>query len=882
MLNTFNPNVHKMSSPPASRSFLGLLGVQLLVVSLLVTTAHFVRTVNLAFIDDHVRLVQCREQLDEVSKVLTKLYPSAPGSPVQDQQRRLLTRVMIPAALPDHFHLRIGQDIAAEIVDVQQAAAGFDSAWQGARSGKQEHEDRNGDTRVPSAIGRLWHALDALRDGVDRLDDEDFSRFEAVQRARWLVVVLITLDWVLILFAFGYAVQLHRRFGREQLARFSIELELAAERTALEERVQVRTAALEAEVKERNRAERLNWGRNRTLEMLARNEPTSDILQALANTVAEYRSTWLCLFHSVEGSSLKLIASSGLNNKLTQHFRSISTGFTGAPESVAFASGKPHWILDLGLEGNPWSELLRANGLVSAWSAPFVAPKAGALGTLTIYTLLKWEPSDADIQMLEMASHLASLVLERSHLQAQLIEHAYHDSLTGLPNRRLGRDRLSTAAAHADRAGSRIAVVWIDLNRFKEINDRYGHPVGDAVLQQAAQRLSARLRASDTLARMGGDEFMAVVEGVRSRAEGEKTASDLLQVLASPMQIAELQVVVSASIGIAFYPEDGKTVDSLAQHADQAMYAAKYGSHGVCSFSPDMDRDPAERRELETELKHALEFGGFTIAYQPMCRPNGALDGLEALLRFSSPRLGNVPPSHFIPVAEEGKLIVPIGEWVLREVCRQSREWQKAGGHGLPIAVNISALQFAREDFADTVAEILTETGMPGRSLVLELTESTVMRDFHESARQMKRLKRLGVRIAIDDFGTGYSSLSYLHRLPIDVLKIDRSFMETLNEPEGTRPIVEAVVSMAHTLGLLVVAEGVETAEQLDTLHLCGCDIIQGYLFSRPLQKDMVAAILKSGRLTAGFEPVSPGKSALPRGEMILGPPATSISVGYS
>jgi EAL domain-containing protein (putative c-di-GMP-specific phosphodiesterase class I) len=241
-------------------------------------------------------------------------------------------------------------------------------------------------------------------------------------------------------------------------------------------------------------------------------------------------------------------------------------------------------------------------------------------------------------------------------------------------------------------------------------------------------------------------------------------------------------------------------------------------------------------------------------------------------LRFSSPRLGNVPPSHFIPIAEEGQIIVPIGDWVLREVCRQSREWEKAGFHVAPIAVNISAQQFAHDDFADTVAEILTETGMSGKNLVLELTESTVMRDFHESARQMKRLKRLGVRIAIDDFGTGYSSLSHLHRLPIDVLKIDRSFMETLNVPEGTRPIVEAVVSMAHTLGLLVVAEGVETAEQLATLHLCGCDVIQGYFFSRPVQKDMAAAILKSGRLTAGSEPVSPAKPDSPTREMILAP----------
>jgi EAL domain-containing protein (putative c-di-GMP-specific phosphodiesterase class I) len=277
-----------------------------------------------------------------------------------------------------------------------------------------------------------------------------------------------------------------------------------------------------------------------------------------------------------------------------------------------------------------------------------------------------------------------------------------------------------------------------------------------------------------------------------------------------------------------------------------------------------MDQEPAERRELEAELNHALETGGFTIAYQPLCLPDGSLQGFEALLRFCSPRLGNVPPCDFIPLAEETQLIVPLGEWVLREVCRQGREWREAGIPVSSIAVNISALQFARDDFADTVAEILEETGQPAEMLVLELTESTVMHDFAESARQMERLKRLGVRIAIDDFGTGYSSLSYLHRLPIDVLKIDRSFMENLSEPDGTRPIVDAVLSMAHTLGLHVVAEGVETAEQLDTLREGQCDLIQGYFFSRPVQAKQAAAFLESGRLKGEERPDLPVVSPFP------------------
>jgi diguanylate cyclase (GGDEF)-like protein len=849
LFDTSDVDRHQPPSSLTSGRFLALLALQLIAVSLLLAVARQVYNVNLEFVDRHSRLVQLRQQIEELSEILTKISMATPGSPEEEQQFTLLSAELNPGGTLIPSLVSSVPELSSETTDMQQAAAALTTARQAARGDRRGLPELKSDAGVSSAVTRLWHTVDALRSGVDRLDDASFNQFEAIQQTRWVAFALVAINWLLILFAFGYAVRLHRRLGREELARFTIESELAAERTALEKRVQARTAALEAEVRERQRAERLNRGRNHTLEMLARNEPTTDILQILANTVAEYRSTWLCLFHSVEGSSLKLVASSGVSDKLMHHFRSISTDFTGAPESVALASGKPHVILDLGQERKPWSELLRANGLLSVWSAPFFAPKAGALGTLTIYTLLKWEPSPADIEMLEMACHMAALVLERSRLQAQLIDHAYHDSLTGLPNRRLGRDRLSSATSRAARAGDRMAVLWIDLDRFKQINDQFGHPVGDAVLQQTAQRLSGRLRSSDTLARMGGDEFMAILEGVGDREEVEATASELLDILTCPMQIGELELNISASIGISLYPEDGTTVDSLSQHADQAMYAAKFGCCGIMSFSAGMDREPAERRELEAELSHALETGGFTIAYQPLCLPDGMLNGFEALLRFNSPRFGNVPPSHFIPIAEEAQLIVPIGEWVLREACRQNREWLKAGYPVASIAVNISALQFARDDFADTVAEILLETGQSPANLVLELTESTVMRDFTESARQMKRLKRLGVRIAIDDFGTGYSSLSYLHRLPIDVLKIDRSFMETLNEPEGTRPIVDAVLSMAHTLGLSVVAEGVETAEQLTTLRQSGCDVIQGYFFSRPVKPDRAAIFLQSGRL---------------------------------
>jgi diguanylate cyclase (GGDEF)-like protein len=842
-----------------------LLAVQLVGISILLLLARQMFIVNLGFIGQHRRLVHGRQQMDQIAARLTAFAEAEPGTEERERQIEEVSRALRPGAASAEFLSDSAADLPAETAAVQQAASELSRVWEAAQS---RGRDSRGRLQLESGVStyactmRLWHTLDRLRGGIDRLDEEGFNRFENIQQVRWLGFVLVAINWALILVSFGYAVQLYRRLRNEELARFLMRSELASERAALEKRVQGRTAALEAEVFERQRAERLNRGRNRMLEMVARNEPIADIFNVLAATVADFRSTWTTAVHSLSSGSLKLMASAGLNDKIKQHLRSISTSFAGAPESLALASGDECLIEDLGAEHKPWSELLRANGLVSVWSAPFVAAGSEALGTLSVYSLLQWKPSAADMEMLEMARHMAALVLERSRLQAQLIEHAYHDSLTGLPNRRLARDRIANGIKRAARSGQGMAVLWIDLDRFKQVNDQYGHPVGDAVLQQVSERLSGRLRTSDTLARMGGDEFMVLVEGTSTREAAEGVAVDLLAVLAQPMKIEELELGISASIGIALYPEDGTTGDSLAQHADQAMYAAKFGCCGFRAFSLEMDREPAERRELEAELSQALENGGFTLAYQPQCLPDGAVEGFEALLRFHSPRLGEVPPSRFIPIAEETQLIVPLGAWVLREVCRQSEAWKLAGHTAVPIAVNISALQFAQDDFADTVAGILSGSGAPGAALVLELTESIVMNDFTESARQMERLKRLGVRIAIDDFGTGYSSLSYLHRLPIDVLKIDRSFIENLNQPDGSGPIVEAVLSMAHTLGLRVVAEGVETARQLDTLEQRGCDLIQGYLFSRPVPAEVAAGFLRSGRVERS-DPADPGAAPI-------------------
>ena len=820
-----------------------LLSIQLVAVVLGLGLTYHLRQVNADFLDRYEYLDRTRIRITQISDRLQDLQQQIQQSPANAKQGAIAQDVLIDlmglsASLTDS-----PVELSGQVAAVNQTVAELKNGALAVRVGKAGGS-------APDLIARIAKAewsLNTLRQGVDALDSANIAQVRENRLISYWKNGFEIFACVLIVCSFVFAIRLHRRTRHEELARFKMEQEMAAERRDMERRIQTRTMALEDEIGERKRVERLSRGRNRILEMVASNEPVVEILQVLAMTIAEFSSTWACAVHIMNAGSLDLVASSGLNPRILQKIRTISMGFSGAPESVAISCGRAHLIVDLGQEHKTWSELLRAHGLQSAWSAPFIAADGIALGTLTVYTLLKWNPSEADIEMLESARNMAAMVVERSRFQTQLLEHAYQDSLTGLPNRRTGRDRLESATARAERAGSRIAVLWIDLNRFKHINDQYGHPVGDAVLQHVAERLSSRLRASDTVARMGGDEFMALIEGVAGSAEAEALSADLLHLLAQPMKIGGQDLTVTASIGICIYPDDAKTVDSLAKRADKAMYAAKFDHCGVLSFSPEMDKESSQRAQLEDELSRALESNAFSLVYQPICQRDGVLQGFEALLRFHSPKLGSVSPAHFIPIVEEMQLIVPIGEWVLRETCLQIGKWREDGHDSVSVSVNISPVQFARHDFADTVEAILAETGQQGTSLVLELTEGSVMHDFTESSCQMKRLKDLGVRIAIDDFGTGYSSLSYLHRLPIDVLKIDRSFIEKLEEPDGTRPIVEAVLSMARTLGLSVVAEGVETLPQLNLLIESNCDLVQGYYFSRPIGTEVAASFLKSG-----------------------------------
>ena len=427
---------------------------------------------------------------------------------------------------------------------------------------------------------------------------------------------------------------------------------------------------------------------------------------------------------------------------------------------------------------------------------------------------------------------------------------AYHDPLTGLPNRLLFHDRLAQAIERARRARQLLTVMLVDLDRFKLINDSLGLETGDQIIKGVADRLVGTLRKSDTVARLGGDEFMLLLLGTNGAEAAAKVAQKVLEALRPPLQVDAHELTTSASIGIALFPHDGDDADSLIKNADNALSRAKeQGRNHYQFYTDDMNAAAFERLMLESRLRRALEQGEFVIHYQPkVSLADGAVLGVEALLRWFHPDHGLVPPAEFIPLAEETGLIVPIGAWVLRTACAQVRRWHRLGHPKLELAVNLSARQFQEKDLVATIAAAVEESGMPAALLELELTESVIMRDAPEAARRLKELTALGIRLAVDDFGTGYSSLGYLRAFPISSLKIDRSFVRDVDRDPNSAALAQAIIALASSLKLKVVAEGVETREQLDILRRCGCQELQGFVFSRPLPPDDVLALLEQGR----------------------------------
>jgi len=435
---------------------------------------------------------------------------------------------------------------------------------------------------------------------------------------------------------------------------------------------------------------------------------------------------------------------------------------------------------------------------------------------------------------------------------SEQIEHlAYHDSLTGLPNRAMFIDRLIMGLSRAERRGAGIAILFIDLDRFKEINDSLGHTIGDQLLKLVAQRLRTTTRGTDSLARFGGDEFTLMLDGLVRIEDATNVAQKIIEALRVPFQVGERELFVSGSVGMSFYPDDGVDADTLVRNADTAMYRAKeQGRDGYQLYAPAMNARALERLALEQLLRKSITNDELTLHYQPLVHIEGSrrVFGVEALLRWNHPELGIVAPGHFIAAAENSGLIIPIGSWVLRKACAQAKSWTKALGSPLIVSVNLSARQFQQPNLVDDVKEALAESQLDPTQLELEITESSAMQNAENTVRTLRELKRVGVRISMDDFGTGYSSLSYLKRFPIDTLKLDQSFVRDIVTDSDDGAIATAVLAMGQSLGLEVIAEGVEQEDQLDYLRLRGCTRFQGFFFSHPLVAEKVVAFVKGLR----------------------------------
>jgi diguanylate cyclase (GGDEF)-like protein/PAS domain S-box-containing protein len=442
----------------------------------------------------------------------------------------------------------------------------------------------------------------------------------------------------------------------------------------------------------------------------------------------------------------------------------------------------------------------------------------------------------------------------------QITHSAEHDFLTGLPNRMLLNDRVNQAIAMAPRHHKRVAVLFLDLDGFKHINDSLGHPTGDKLLQSIAKRLVECVRASDTVSRQGGDEFVVLLSEVERSEDTAITARRMLQAVAEAHSIDHHDLHVTTSIGVSVFPDDGLDAETLIKNADTAMYQAKEnGRQSYKFFKPAMNVRAVERQAIEESLRRALERQEFAVHYQPkVSLKTGEITGAEALLRWTHPVRGPIPPGQFIPIAEDCGLIRPIGNWILREACRQARAWLDAGLPLASMAVNISAVQFRNENFLQGVFSTLEETGLDPKYLELELTESVLMKHAESTEVILKTLRARGVQLAVDDFGTGYSSLSYLRRFAIDALKIDQSFVRQITTTPSETTIVTAVISMGRSLNLRVVAEGVETTEELAFLQAHQCDQAQGYYFSRPVAAPQFADLLGTQCARSSLSPLGP------------------------
>jgi diguanylate cyclase (GGDEF)-like protein/PAS domain S-box-containing protein len=597
------------------------------------------------------------------------------------------------------------------------------------------------------------------------------------------------------------------------------------------------------DVTERKRAEILRDGQAKILEMIARAVRLEDVLTQLADLVETQMQGIFCsiLLLDADGKRLRHGAAPSLPEAYWRAVDGIEVGpMVGSCGAAVF---RREAVIVPDVEVDPlWTTfccLALEHGLRSSWSMPIVSHQGVVLGTFGLYSSSVREPKPAEMDLITSCIRLAAIAIERKLAEDRIHFMAHHDPLTGLPNRALLKDRLSQALMHARRSGQWVAVIFIDFDNFKVINDSLGHTAGDDLLRIAAGRMVECVGPTNTVVRLGGDEFVILLMDQPASADhiAEK-AQAIRRALGEAIMIEGHDLRITCSMGIANFPADGSDADALISNADAAMYRAKDTGRDTFQFyTPDLNSRAQERFLILEALKLAVQRAEFVLFYQPQVRlSDNSIFAAEALVRWCHPTLGLVSPATFIPLAEETGLIVPIGDWVLREACRQNKAWQDAGLPKISICVNVSARQFLERDLVARVVEILAATGLEAHYLELELTESSIMRDVAQAIRTMEQLQVLGVSLAIDDFGTGYSSLSALKSFPVARLKIDKSFIADLSTDENDRAVTGAIISLGQQLKLRVIAEGVETEEQLAFLRANKCDEMQGHHFCKPVE----------------------------------------------
>ncbi|OWW21409.1 hypothetical protein AYR66_19900 [Noviherbaspirillum denitrificans] len=611
------------------------------------------------------------------------------------------------------------------------------------------------------------------------------------------------------------------------------------------------------DITERKRAEALREGQLRVLEMIALDAPLEESLASLQQCIeAQYEGMLSAVILPDESARLMLYC---IAPSLPASFREALVGCPIGPDAGCCGSAmyrrEPVIVPDVmvdplcaGLRG-----IAEANGLRACWSHPIISGAGKVLGAFSVYYRHVRMPDKPELKLIELAVRIAGIAIERKQDEDYIRHMAHHDALTGLPNRLLLEDRLSQAIARAARYHALVAVLFVDLDHFKHVNDSLGHHIGDKLLQAIGERMQDCLREGDSIARLGGDEFVICLAEVSRNRDAAAVAQKIQAALAESFTVDGNVLQVGSSIGISLYPLDGADAEALLRAADAAMYDAKAKGRGNYQFfTPALNIAAQQRLTVSNQLRQALVRGEFVLYYQPQVSlRSGAIVGVEALMRWKRCQHGKhdlVSPTHFIPILEEIGLMAEAGKWVLREACMQAAAWQKMGLAPIRLAVNLSARQFAGDDIVRTVIEVLDESGLGPEWLELEITESLMFDDSERIIHAMHELKRLGVSLSLDDFGTGYSSLSYLRRFPVDRVKIDRSFVQDLTTNAGGADIVRSILALSQKLGLAAIAEGVETEAQLGYLRQQGCAEIQGYLFSPPFPAEEMTLLLRSDR----------------------------------